>query len=483
MERTDQAKAPLTEALKMFMDRRPVYFCIPGHRFDAGVPEDLSGACGGNIVNFDVTEAPGLDDLHNAKGAIKEAQELLAAAFGCRVSRFLVNGSTCGIEAAILSCVSEGEKLLLPRNAHRSALSGLILSGAYPVWMKPEPDPAFGFPAFVSVETLREKLDENPGIRAVLIVSPSYYGTFCDIGSIAKLTHSRGIPLIVDEAHGAHLYFSEYRDVCALPCGADISIVSAHKTLQAFGQSSALHLNGDLVSEEKVDSALKMLMSSSPSYMLMASLDSARREAALHGRDHFEKARHIAERIRAGAKNAGYDVLESEGKNDPTRVVISAAASGMQGNELGMALFEQYHIAAEMTDRFNIVLVVTAANTEEDAKKLIAALNALGDGKSGPGPVTSAGENAVSYFFDLPEIARSPRDAYFSKKRTVRIEEAKGLVAAEEIVVYPPGSSIIVPGEIYNEKIIGTIRACTKAGLTLQKGTGGDPDRTAVITE
>lgn len=479
MKENGQECAPLTEALRKFVNRRPVYFCIPGHRFDVGIPEDLDGSCGGNIINFDLTEAPGLDDLHNAKGVLKEAQELLSEAYGSTFSRFLVNGTTCGIEAAILSAVPEGEKILLPRNAHRSVLSGLVLGGAVPVWMPPVTDGRFGFPTSVNPDTVREKLENDYEIRAALIVSPTYYGSFSDIRKIAEICHSRQIPLIVDEAHGAHLYFSDLKECCAIPCGADVSVMSAHKTLGAFGQSSYLHLNSRLIPVERIDSALKMLMSSSPSYMLMASLDSARRQAVLNGTAFYEKACGIAERIREGAKNAGYPAYEGP-KHDPARVVLSAEAAGMSGTELAELLFERYNIAVEMADRLNIVLVVTAANERNDAETLISALRDLKKEDRERNPVTPF-SIAGDLFSTIPEVRCSPREAYFARKKTVLLEEAAGYAAGEEVVVYPPGCALLYPGEVIHEQFIDTVRSCQAAGLTLQRGTSNDADTISVM--
>ncbi len=401
-DQVTQNHTPLIRALSAFSAKRPVYFCIPGHRYEEGIPESFAR---NNLFRYDLTEAPGLDDLHQPRGVIREAERLTAGLFGSKETRFLVNGSTCGIEAAILATVSEGEKILVPRNVHRSVVSGLILSGADPVWILPDCNELFGFAGELSARSVERVLQKNPDIRAALMVSPSYYGVISDVSAIAAACHARHIPLIVDEAHGSHRYFARTGNG-ALCCGADVSVMSFHKTLNALTQSSVLHVQGDLVDLSRIDAALKMLMSSSPSYLLMASLDAVRKQMALHGEELTEKAEQLSFSLRRSAEEAGYAVFGGStpasarnARSDPSRVVISAANAGMTGFALKEILFSGYNIAVEMADEYNIVCVVTSSNSETDIAQMAAALceirRASGQ-NTGSGDSTAAGKDGTA---------------------------------------------------------------------------------------
>ncbi len=323
----DQNRMPLVEALQQFREEAPAYFRIPGHRFERGLDEALNGA---SLAAYDLSEAEGLDDLHHAEGVIAEAQRLAAETWKAKKTFFLVNGTTCGNEAMVLSSVKEGEKIIVPRNVHKSVLMGLILCGATPVYVMPEYSTKWQMWGGVTPETIEKAFAETPDAKAVLLVSPTYYGLCSDLQAIAEICHCHNAALLVDEAHGSHLYFSEQLPLGALESGADACAQSIHKTAGSFTQSSFLSLGSGRLDEARVAANLQMVQSTSPSYLLMASLDAARTRDGAHGKERMERALELGQRARQElTKIKGIEVLgtEMEGtcgvwKIDPTRLGI-----------------------------------------------------------------------------------------------------------------------------------------------------------------
>lgn len=331
----EQDRAPLLEAVTEFIDRRPAYFRVPGHRLERGVSPRWTDKVGEKIFSYDVTETPLTDDLHCPAGAIDAAQKLLAALYGADQSFFLVNGSTCGNEAMILSAALAGEKILVARNAHKSAMMGLILSGAEPVYLMPEVLCEWGIQGEITEASVRKGFAENPGCKALFMVNPSYYGVCSDLAAIAKVCHAYGALLLVDEAHGGHLYFHKELPMGALEAGADLCVQSMHKVTGALTQSSVLHskyhgVGGAVL--ERITQNLQLVQSTSPSYILMISLDCARYELALHGTEMMEKALFLAAYARKKiAEIAGFRCMKGE-RFDSTRLVFSAREIGLTGD-------------------------------------------------------------------------------------------------------------------------------------------------------
>ncbi|MDE7265880.1 MAG: aminotransferase class I/II-fold pyridoxal phosphate-dependent enzyme, partial [Lachnospiraceae bacterium] len=281
----NQQKTPLLEAVRDLIDTKPAYFRIPGHRLERGISSRWTEQVGSRIFSYDVTETPYTDDLHAPKGAIREAQELLRDLYGADESFFLVNGTTCGNEAMIISAAFEEEEIMVARNAHKSAMMGLVLSGAKPVYIMPEVIGDWGLQGAIPPERVRVLFKEHPHCSALFLVSPTYYGICSDLQKIADICHENNALLLVDEAHGAHLYFDKMEKADkrrgALECGADICVQSMHKVTGALTQSSVLHIKNHGVREDallRVAENLKLVQSTSPSYLLMISLDCARYE-------------------------------------------------------------------------------------------------------------------------------------------------------------------------------------------------------------
>lgn len=496
MEKAKTA-APLLQALDEFNQREYAYFAIPGHRYERGMPSALADRFGGGVYRYDLTESVGLDDLHNAAGAIKEAQEAAAKLFGADECRFSVNGTTALIEAMILAAAGPGEEIVIARDAHRCAVSGLILSGARPVWLMPETDEKWKITGGISPQRVRETLTEHPDAKAVLIVSPTYYGQACDAAAIADICHEHGIPLLVDAAHGTHFPFSNAYPVDSILSGADLTAMSFHKTAGSMTQSSMLFYKdtrralfaddpetdqpeaddgnpaapAPFIDMSAIDAALRMTISSSPSYVLMASLDAARQQLEEHGEEEADEAirkaldlRRALQEIPGVRVRGGSDILSAlQGNMDVTRVVFSV--TGIRGTEVRDRLSYEETVAVEMADAENVVAVVTAANTDREILQLSMAvfkISASAAGSSGNGSQDRPEQP------DLPEAAYLPREAFFAEKERIPFAQSAGRIAAEIICPYPPGIPLLVPGEKISGGMVRYLTELRNSGIPVQ---------------
>ena len=468
---SNQDKLPLVEALREYSTKAPAYFCVPGHRFGRGISPKLRGENDEDFLRFDLTEVSGLDDLHQPSGVIKEAQELVAQLFGARKSFFLVNGTTCGNEAMVLSTVKAGDKIIVPRNVHKSVLSGLVLSGATPIFVMPEWISKWNIWGGISSEQVRKLLNEQPDIKGILLVSPSYYGIIDNVAKISEVCHEFGRLCMVDEAHGAHLYFGDDLPQGALMCGADICVQSFHKVTGSLTQASVMHIMSDKVDEEIMQNNLQMLQSSSPSYLLMASLDTARYELAKNGRKMCDNALELAKHVRgkidkmAGMRCLGKEIVgEAEIADiDLTKLVITAIDIGLSGFELKDILINDYNVEVELADHHNILAVMTFANSEEEVIQLVEALKDIAENKAKQEAKKEAGELATIAMPPLPKMRLTPREAHFAKKRKIPWQEAIGKVAGEAIIPYPPGIPMVYSGEVISKEVWEYVERFRKA--------------------
>ena len=522
----NQNSTPILDAIENFCREKPAFFRIPAHRFERGADARALEVLGEKAFMSDLTEAEGLDDLHQPTGPIREAQEMAAKLWGSDHCWFLVNGTTCGNEAMILASVQPGEKILVPRNAHKSVLMGLILSGAVPVWVNTETVPGWNISGAVKPEEIEKALDRDPAIRAVFVVSPTYYGICSDLQRIADLCHRHGIPLLVDEAHGSHLYFSDQMPEGAIRAGADVVSQSIHKTAGSMTQSSMLQWKSRFVSRQRLDECLKLVMSTSPNYLLMASLDGARHSLAIHGGDLMSKSMAMADILReelaripfvevlttevcyelsgeerialATAKSAGMDVADLLGSGktvpehvvlDPLRIVFSAKKAGITGFRLQRLLFEKGRVSTELADFENVVAVVTWGNDGDDIRRLVETLKRIvmdqtrnraeelpeeereiaGEddlyGISDDAPAEEGGEYFRHAASVLPQVVMSPREAFYSEKILVKWDDAVGRIAGESIIPYPPGIPLLCPGEVITREIFDIVQRYKKNRL------------------
>ncbi|MBE5878010.1 MAG: aminotransferase class V-fold PLP-dependent enzyme [Lachnospiraceae bacterium] len=455
----NQNTTPLLDAIDKLIETRPAYFRIPGHRLTEGVSQRWTDKVGKQIFAYDVTETPYTDDLHSPEGPIAKAQELLSELYQSDESYFLVNGTTCGNEAMILSSAVDKEKLLVARNAHKSAMMGMIMSGAEPCYVMPEVLHEWGIQGGISPQSVRAALEANRDCKAFFMVSPTYYGVVSDVEEIAKICHEYGAMLLVDEAHGGHVYFHEELPKGALQAGADMCVQSMHKVTGALTQSSVLHVKTTLpLDNERLVTNLHLVQSTSPNYLLMTSLDCARYELAMHGGEMQQKALELARSARERIRRIeGFDCMgkEVEGQDavyaiDETRLVISAKGLGLGGYELEELLFEKYAVNMELADSENVLAIITYANEREDIERLIRACEEISREYT---KHMQEKEPFSAKMLPMTEQVMTPREAYFAKTIDCDWNKAVGEIAGEMIAPYPPGIPIVYPGERITQEI------------------------------
>ena len=491
-----QTKTPLLDALRDRTNHPHAPFYAPGHKGGQGISGPLVDLFGVTVFRSDLPELPELDNLFNPEGAIAEAQDLAAEAFGAKSTRFLANGSTCGIIAAILATCGPGDKIILPRNIHSSAISGLILSGAIPIFVNPEYDRTWDIANSITPEATASALEQHPDAKAVMMVYPTYHGVCGDLRAIAQITHQYNIPLLVDEAHGAHFNFHPNLPEPALSAGADLTVQSIHKTLGAMTQASMLHVKGDRIDIQKLNRALQLVQSTSPSYILLASLDAARQQIALHGEQLMTKTLLLAEKARSRISLIpGLSVLEPLNTPgfaalDRTRLTVKVSDLGITGFAADEILHSELAVTAELPMPQHLTFIISLGNTETEIDNLVKAFTILeGRRKKEEGrqkkedrrSQMSEGRFAQSPTLPLspsPPLL-SPREAFFFPAETVPADKAVDRLCAELICPYPPGIPVVMPGEIitpeavdYLQQVLtagGKITGCSDRGLQTLK--------------
>ncbi|MDY6938646.1 MAG: aminotransferase class I/II-fold pyridoxal phosphate-dependent enzyme [Cyanobacteriota bacterium] len=481
----DRTSAPLLDILKIVARQNSAPFHVPGHKKGCGAPPELVRWWGSEVFRADLTELPQLDNLAAPESAIANAQTLAAETFGARKTWFLVNGSTAGILAAILTVCQTGEKIILPRNAHKSAISGLILSGAIPIFINPTYDRHWDLTLGISTEAVAATLEAHPDAKAVMVVSPTYHGVCSDIAGIVRLTRQYNLPLIVDEAHGAHCTFHRDLPIPALQAGADVVVQSTHKVLGALTQASMLHLQGDdRVDEYRLDRSLQLVQSTSPSYLLMASLDGARQQMAIAGCEWMSRTLQLAREARTRiADLPGLEVLDPPTSAtpgffdlDPTRLTVRVAGLGMSGYDADEILDNRFGVVAELVDRTYLTFVLSLGNTATDIDRLANGFAALCQHSVGS-PVKEDNLDVLVFSSQqvfCPPPTLSPRDAFFSPLETVPISRSIGYLSGELLCPYPPGIPVLMPGEEITQTAIEMLQRTRDLGGTIT----GCADRT-----
>ncbi|MEG3938391.1 MULTISPECIES: aminotransferase class I/II-fold pyridoxal phosphate-dependent enzyme [unclassified Microcoleus] len=516
-----QTKTPLLDALRDRTNHPHTPFYAPGHKRGQGISGPLIDLFGATVFRSDLPELPELDNLFNPEGAIAEAQELAAQAFGAQSTRFLANGSTCGIIAAILATCGPGDKIILPRNIHSSAISGLILSGAIPIFVNPEYNPDWDIANSITPEATAAALEQHPDAKAVMVVYPTYHGVCGDLRAITQITHQYNIPLLADEAHGAHFNFHPNLPEPALSAGADLTVQSIHKTLGAMTQASMLHLKGDRINIQKLDRALQLVQSTSPSYLLLASLDAARQQIALHGKELMAQTLLLADTARDRLNQIpGLSVLEPSNTPgcaalDRTRLTVKVSDLGITGFFADEIMHSELAVTAELPMPQHLTFIISLGNTESDIDNLVKAFTVLAErskfdsdrcagfngfnssifqqeatskkqdcshsplSPSPPLPLPHSPPLPLPHSPPLrlphsPPLPLSPRDAFFSAVETVAADKAVDRLCAELICPYPPGIPVLMPGEIITPEAVDYLQQILAAG---GKITGcSDPD-------
>lgn len=454
-----------------YVDDKTIPFHVPGHKQGVGIQENFKKFIGDNAFKIDVTVFKSVDSLHHPTSSIKEAEELVADVYNAEYSFFCINGTTVGIQAMIMSAVSNGDKILIPRNVHKSITAGIILSGAIPVYMDPDIDEFLSISHGISFNTVKKSLEKHSDIKAVLIINPTYYGVSTNIKRIADLVHSYNIPLLVDEAHGPHLIFSENLPICAMNAGADICAQSTHKITSSLTQGSFLHVKSKYIEPSRVRQNLNLLQTTSPSYIILASLDCTRKQLAFEGKELINKSIKLSNYARDEInKIDGFYCFGEELKNnegffafDPTKITINCRKLGMSGYELESTLASKYKVQLEMADAYNGLAVGSFGDTRESIDKLI---NALKDIRN-----NTEVKDVETFSINMPKIplqAYSPREAFQARKKPILLKDSVNKVSGEFLLAYPPGIPVLCPGEIITQEIVDYIEYIKSIGLFVQ---------------
>ncbi|MGC8229613.1 aminotransferase class I/II-fold pyridoxal phosphate-dependent enzyme [Pseudobacillus badius] len=467
-----QFDTPLFTGLKAHAAKKPVQFHIPGHKKGSGMDPEFRQFIGENALSIDLINIFPLDDLHHPQGMIQQAQDLAAEAFGADHTFFSVQGTSGAIMTMVMTVCGPGDKIIVPRNVHKSVMTAIVFSGAIPIFIHPEIDPVLGISHGITTDAVSRALNEHPDAKGLLVINPTYFGISGDLKQIVEIAHSFDVPVLVDEAHGVHIHFHDKLPVSAMQAGADMAATSVHKLGGSLTQSSILNVKEGLVPVKRVQTILSMLTTTSTSYLLLASLDAARRRLAIEGEELISGAISLAGSMRKQINEipdlycVGPEILGSKATYDfdPTKLIISVKQLGITGNEAENWLRENYNIEVELSDLYNILCIVTPGDTEREAELLIRALSHMADVFKG----TEAKVRTDVLLPDIPLLALSPRDAFYAETEVVPFAESAGRIIAEFVMVYPPGIPIFIPGEIITEENLTYILKNQEAGLPVQ---------------
>ncbi|MEH7346901.1 aminotransferase class I/II-fold pyridoxal phosphate-dependent enzyme [Bacillus sp. JJ1532] len=467
-----QLETPLFSGLLAHAKKNPIQFHIPGHKKGAGIDPEFREFIGHNALSIDLINIGPLDDLHQPKGMIKEAQDLAAEAFGADRTFFSVQGTSGAIMTMVMAVCGPGEKIIVPRNVHKSVMSAIVFSGATPIFIHPEIDKELGISHGITTESVSRALEQHPDAKGVLVINPTYFGISADLKKIVEIAHSYQVPVLVDEAHGVHIHFHDELPLSAMQAGADLAATSVHKLGGSMTQSSILNMRGNLVSAKRVQTILSMLTTTSTSYLLLASLDVARKRLVNEGKELIDKTIELSQSIRRRINEiehvycVGEEILESDAAHgyDPTKLIISVKDLGLNGFDVEKWLREKYNIEVEMSDLYNILCIITPGDTEYEGDMLVKALQELSAERHG---LTEKLDTQV-LLPDIPVLAVSPRDAFYAETELVPFDESEGRIIAEFIMVYPPGIPIFIPGEIITKENLTYIKTNMEAGLPVQ---------------
>ncbi|EOO35981.1 aminotransferase class I/II-fold pyridoxal phosphate-dependent enzyme [Bacillus mycoides] len=460
----NQNRMPLYEALMEFKERRLLSFHVPGHKNGLNFPQKASGGFK-DILSIDVTELTGLDDLHSPFECIDEAQQLLAEVYGVHKSYFLINGSTVGNLAMILSCCGEHDIVLVQRNCHKSIINGLKLAGANPVFLNPWIDEVHNVPVGVHDEIIKEAITKYSNAKALILTHPNYYGMGIDLEASIAYAHAHKIPVLVDEAHGAHFCIGDPFPKSALVYGADIVVHSAHKTLPAMTMGSYLHINSRLVSEEKVSSYLSMLQSSSPSYPIMASLDIARFAIAVIKEEGHDEIVEFLRRFKEGLRSIPQIAILQYPSQDELKVTVQTRCQ-LSGYEL-QSVFEKVGIYTEMADPYNVLFILPLQVNEGYMKAIEIIRLAMQQYKV----KDKTASIRYTYKGEISPLPYTYKQLERYETKLVSIEEAVGMIAAEMVIPYPPGIPLIMYGERITQEHTKQITHLEKTGARFQGST------------
>lgn len=460
----DQSRMPIYEALQQMKQDRLVPFDVPGHKHGKGNPE-LTDFLGQKCMSVDVNSMKPLDNLCHPVSVIKEAEELAADAFNAAHAFFMVGGTTSSVQSMIMASVKAGEKIILPRNVHRSAINAMILTGTIPIYVNPEVDKRLGISLGMSVKQVEQAIIDNPDAKAILINNPTYYGICSNIKAIVELAHEHGMLALVDEAHGTHFYFSDELPMSAMEAGADMASVSMHKSGGSLTQSSFLLL-GPNVNADYVRQVINLTQTTSGSYLLMVSLDMSRKNLALNGKEIFSKVRRLAHYAREEINQIGdYYAYCRELINgdsvydfDVTKLSIFTLDVGLAGIEVYDLLRDEYGIQIEFGDIGNVLAYISVGDSEANIERLVGALSEIRR------RFKKDRAGMLDHEYINPEVIVSPQVAFYGDKESLPLKESANRVCSEFVMCYPPGIPILAPGEKITPEILDYIEYAKEKG-------------------
>ena len=463
----DQHRAPILEALQAHKAARVVPFDVPGHKQGRGNPE-LLAFLGKQCLEADVNSMKPLDSLCHPVSVIKEAEMLAAEAFGAANAFLMVNGTTSAVQSMVLSVCKHGDKLILPRNVHRSVINALVLCGAVPVYVNPQINERLGIALGMSLKDVEKAIRENPDAKAVLVNNPTYYGICSDLLGIVALAHANGMVVLADEAHGTHFYFAENMPINAMAAGADMAGVSMHKSGGSLTQSSFLLL-GQRMSPGYVRQIINLTQTTSGSYLLMSSLDVSRKNLAIRGKELYQKVYELGEYAREEINSIGdYYAFGRELCNrdslfdfDPLKLSINTLDLGLAGIEVYDILRDEYNIQVEFGDVGNILAYLSLGDRERDIERLVSALSEIRR------RYKKERARLIPLEYMTPEVVLTPQEAFYADADVLPIQQSAGYICAENVMCYPPGIPMLAPGERITEEILGYIRYMKERGGTL----------------
>ena len=484
----DQRRAPMLEALEAYHQVEAASFSIPAHKGGGAIDEATRSIIGTDPYRADAPAHKGLDDRVSSYQVLSYAQDLAADAFGAEQALFSTNGSTLSVQIAVLACTHPGEKVAVARNVHKSVVSGLVLSGARPVWVDPVYDEELALAHTVTPEALERALAEQADVKGMLAVSPTAAGVAADVAGLAEVCHAHGIPLMMDDAWGADFTFHPELPPGSMEAGADLAVASFHKSLTGLMQTSIILTQGDRIDMERLRLALDALETTSTSSLLVASMDATRRELALHGEDLIGRALRVARR--AGDEVGAIEGVRLLGREldgrpgvyarDETKVTFDVTGIGITGYQAADWLYENRRIAAELHDMHHVMFLVTIADGDHAIDQLVAGMRAL----AAAAPDIGGGREIPS----LPPVEQlvgeyvvAPRDAFLGTTRRVKLRRAAGEIAAEPVSPYPPGVPILVPGQRIRSEHVEFLEIGLAAGMYVEGVSDPSLDELRVV--
>ena len=478
-----QTNAPIEEALVRMKRARLVPFDVPGHKRGRGNPE-LAAFLGAACLDVDVNSMKMLDNLCHPVSVIRDAEHLAAEAFRAAHAFFMVSGTTGSVQAMILSTVGRGDKIIMPRNVHRSAINALILCGAVPIYVNPGIEDTLGIALGMRTDDVAAAMERHPDAKVVFVNNPTYYGICSDLRAITEKAHARGMKVLVDEAHGTHLYFSDRLPTAAMDAGADMAAISMHKSGGSLTQSSIL-LCADTMPLGYVHQIINITQTTSASYLLLASLDISRRNLALRGHEVIDRiiglVAYARDEINAIGDYYAYgrELIDGDAVYDfdTTKLSIFTRATGLAGIEVYDILRDDYDIQTEFGDIANLLAYVSVGDRPKDIERLVAALAEIRRNyRKDP-------SKTLKMEYIDPVVVCGPQDAFYAEKESLPIQETKGRICAEFVMCYPPGIPILAPGEEITDEILTYIRYAKKKGCQITGPEDMSIQRLNVMTE